>query len=274
MRINPYPTICFLIIISLALNACATFKKPAAINEAPIRDRAQSKEADGIRASAAVLGDEEAQRIFGIDLARKKIQAVWVEIENKTDRKLGLLPVSIDPEYFAPLEVSFAYHKAFSSGANAELDEYILSLNFPIRRRILPGSRASGYIFTNWTAGMKVIDIDLVGNEFNQNFTFFAPNPDSDKGVELIDQIEKMFTNTDIVNVESEEALRQALEQLPCCVSGEGNGRINEPLNVVIIGALDDWTTAFVRPRILYHPIKPRNAFGRTQDLTGRKKSI
>ena len=98
--------ICF----SMFMNACATFKKPATINEAPVHARAITKESNGIRVSAAVVGDEEARQIFGIDLAQKKIQAVWVEVENNTDQPLILLPTAIDPEYFAPLEVAFAYH--------------------------------------------------------------------------------------------------------------------------------------------------------------------
>ena len=162
-----------LICLSLVMNACATFKKPSSINETPIKARATTKEGTGIRVSAAVLGDEEARQIFGIDLARKKIQAVWVEVENNTDRPLILMPTAIDLEYFAPLEVAFAYHKTFAGKSNAALDEHLLNLNFPTRDLILPGSRASGYIFTNWSEGMMVIDVDLVGRNFSQNLTFF-----------------------------------------------------------------------------------------------------
>ena len=69
--------ICF----SMYMNACATFKKPATINEAPVHERAITKESNGIRVSAAVVGDEEARKIFGIDLAQKKIQAVCQKTE-------------------------------------------------------------------------------------------------------------------------------------------------------------------------------------------------
>ena len=166
------------IVLALLMNACATFKKPATINELPIQERALTKEANGIRVSAAVLGNQEASQIFGIDLARKNIQAVWLNIENNAGRPLYLLPTAIDPEYFAPLEVAFAYHSAFSSETNAALDEHLLNLNFPIRSPIVSGSRTSGYIFTNWRKGMKIIDVDLLSREFSQNFTFFVPNPD------------------------------------------------------------------------------------------------
>ena len=202
--------ISFLIGLALFSNACATFKKPATINEAPIHERSLTKASNGIRVSTTVLGDEEARQIFGIDLARKKIQAVWLEVENNIDRPILLLPTAIDPDYFAPLEVSFAYHKAFATEANAALDAHLLSLNFPIRNLIRPKSSASGYIFTNWTKGMKVIDVDLIGDDFSQNFTFFVPNPDSTIGQDIIEHIESMFSDSELQNVESGADLRKA----------------------------------------------------------------
>ena len=262
-----------LICLVLFMSACATFQKPATINEAPILERALAKGINGIRASVAVVGDQEAKQIFGIDLARKKIQAVWVEIENNIDRPLVLLPTAIDPEYFAPLEVSFAYHKAFATEANTALDAHFLNLNFPIRSLIRPGSRASGYIFTNWEKGLKLIDIDLLGNDFSQNFTFFAPNPDSSLGKDIIGRLETMFSDSELQKVESEADLRKVLEKLPCCVSNEIGGPSAEPLNVVIIGAFDDWSTAFNRRGYRYQVLNPRYAFSRVQDISGHKLS-
>jgi hypothetical protein len=262
-----------MICIALFMNACATFKKPATINEAPIQERALTKEANGIRASAAVVGDQEARQIFGIDLTRKKIQAVWIEIENNSDRPIVLLPTTIDPEYIPPLEVAFAYHKAFAADGNAALDEFLLNLNFPIRNLIRPGSHASGYIFTNWLKGMKVIDIDLLGDNFSQNFTFFAPNPDLAQGQAIIDRMETMFSAVELQKLESEAALREVLDQLPCCVSNENGESSAEPLNVVIIGAIDNWTTAFLRRGYRYQELNPRYAFGRVQDVSGKKLS-
>jgi hypothetical protein len=262
-----------LICLALFMNACATFKKPATINEGPVHERALTKEDNGIRVSAAVVGDQEARPIFGIDLARKNIQAIWLEIENSTDRPILLLPTAIDPEYFAPLEVAFVYHKSFAGDANAALNAHLLNLNFPIRSLIQPGSRASGYIFTNWSKGLKVIDVDLLGDGFSQNFTFFAPNPDFIQGSDIVDRMETMFSASELQKVESVAELRQALEQLPCCVSNKNGEPSAEPLNVVIIGALDDWTTAFVRRDYRYQMLNPRYAFGRAQDISGRKLS-
>jgi hypothetical protein len=41
----------------------------------------------------------------------------------------------------------------------------------------------------------------------------------------------------------------------------------------VIIGALDDWTTAFTRRGYRYRVLNPRYAYGRAQDISGRKLS-
>jgi hypothetical protein len=238
-----------------------------------VKKRAITEEDHGIRASTAVVGDKEAKEIFGIDLAKKGIQAVWLEIENNSNRSLLLLPTAIDQDYFAPLEVALAYHKSLSTKSNKALDERILELNFPIRNSILPGSTASGYIFTNWFKGMKVIDVDLLGQHFSHNFTFFAPNPDTSIGSDLIDRIETMFSASELKNIVHEDELRDALAQLPCCVADEKGNPIGEPMNVVLIGAFDDWITAFSRRGYRLHALTPRYAFGREPDLTARKQN-
>jgi hypothetical protein len=119
---------------------------------------------------------------------------------------------------------------------------------------------------------MKVIDIDLLGNNFSQNFTFFVPNPESTRGQDIIDRLSRLISTVELINVETEKELRQALEQLPCCVSNESaGGPPAEPINVVIIGNLDDWTTAFIRRGYRYQELNPRYAFSRAHDISGRK---
>ncbi|MBW2202445.1 MAG: LssY C-terminal domain-containing protein [Deltaproteobacteria bacterium] len=262
-------TICLVLFVG----ACATFKKPVTTINAQVRERALKKESSGILVSAAVVGTEEPRAIFGIDLSQKNIQAVWLEIENNTDRPLILLPIALDPEYFAPLEVAYAYHKKFAAAANAAMGEHLLTLNFPIRSPILPGSRRSGYIFTNRSKGVKVVDVDLLGRNFSQNFTFFAPNPDSKEGQQILARMETLYSTHELKIVTGAAGLRQALEQLPCCVSDESGTPTGEPLNVVIIGAMDDWVSGFVRRGYYYQPLQPRYVFGRPQDISAQKYS-
>ncbi len=268
-----YFIIGLMICLTLLLGACATFKKPVTTINEQVRERALTKESSGVRVSATIVGTEEAREIFGIDLLQKNIQAVWLEIENNTNSTLILLPTSLDPDYFAPLEVAYAYHKTYASDVNAAIDEHLQTLNFPIPSPILPGSSLSGYVFTNRTKGMKVIDVDVLGRNFSQNFTFFAPNPDGGEGQHTLSRMEKMFSAQKLKTVVSEAALRQALEQLPCCVSDEDGTPTGEPLNVVIIGEIDDWISGFVRRGYQYQPLNPRYAFGHPQDISGQKQS-
>jgi hypothetical protein len=261
------------ICLAFMMNACATFKPPAAINEAPIQGRAQTKEANGVRVSTALVSDEEARSVFEIDLSKKEVQALWLGIENNTDRPLLLLPTAIDPDYYAPLEVAFGFHKSFATASNKALDEHLLKLNFPVRSLILPGTQASGYVFIGWSERMKALDIDLLGDDFNQNFTFFAPNPNSTRSGEILEKVDTLYSAAELQKVDNENELRRILEQLPCCVSIENGGPEAEPLNIVLIGAIDDWTTAFIRRGYYIHMLTPRYALGRRQDLAGKKLS-
>jgi hypothetical protein len=262
-----------MICLTLFVGACATFEKPVTTINEQVRERALTKESSGVRVSTAVVGTKEARAIFGIDLLQNNIQAVWLEIENNTNHTLILLPTSLDPDYFAPLEVAYAYHEIRASDVNAAVDEHLQTLNFPIRSPILPGSSLSGYVFTNRTKGMKVIDVDLLGRNFSQNFTFFAPDPNTEEGQRILPRIKTMFSGQELKPVESLAALRQAMEQLPCCVSDEDGKPTGEPLNVVIIGEIDDWIPGFVRRGYQYQPLNPRYVFGRPQDISGQKKS-
>jgi hypothetical protein len=255
------------------VGACATFEKPVTTINEQVRERALTKESSGILVSAAVVGTEEAREIFGIDLLQKNIQAVWLEIENNANRPLILLPTALDPDYFSPLEVAYAYHKPHAPDENAMIDEHLLTLNFPTRSPISPGSSVSGYVFTNLAKGMKVIDVDLFGRNFSKNFTFFAPNPDAEEGQRILAHMDTMFSAQELKAVVSEAALRQALENLPCCVSNVDGTPIGEPLNVVIIGEIDDWIPGFVRRGYQYQPLTPRYVFGRPQDISGQKQS-
>ena len=120
---------------------------------------------------------------------------------------------------------------------------------------------------------MKVIDVDIIGNNLNRNFTFFVPDPDLPPESSLYTRIEKARKSTVPQDVEDDDELRQLLERLPCCASKEENLHPAEPMNIVIIGALDDWTTAFIRRGYGYQPLSARYAFGRIQDISGRKRS-
>ena len=87
----------------------ATFKVPSGIDEDGLRAHAVVKAQDRIRVAAAVPNDAETQAMFGVDLAAKGIQPLWLEITNRGDRAFVFLPTGLDPEYFSPREAAFLF---------------------------------------------------------------------------------------------------------------------------------------------------------------------
>lgn len=260
--------------LMMFMSACTTWMKPAGINEALIHERATTREENSIKVSAAIVSDEEAKQIFGLDLATKKIQAIWLEIENNSDHRLILLPTAIDDDYFAPLEVAFAFHNLYADKSYMALDEHLLEMTFPVRRRIEPMSRVSGYIFTNWSKGTIPIDLDLMGDHFSQNFSLLVPGPGSEQNPITVERLNSIYSDSEQHDVENDTILRNDLEQLPSCVSTEPGELLAEPLNIVIIGTYDDWATALRRRGYHHQKLNPRHVFGRIQDLAGEKLSL
>ena len=73
-------------------------------------ERAQTQEDPRARITVAVPSNAESRRLFGVDLARRGIQPVFLRIANRSDEPLRLQMVGIDPRYFTPLEASAAAH--------------------------------------------------------------------------------------------------------------------------------------------------------------------
>jgi hypothetical protein len=65
---------CFLL---LTLSGCAAYH-PVAINRVPFKQHSQTQVNDNIRVTVAVLTNQEGEQIFGLDLALRWVQEVWV----------------------------------------------------------------------------------------------------------------------------------------------------------------------------------------------------
>src|SRR5437763_414449 len=80
--------------------------------ERPFLQRAEVRQDDELVVRAAVLDDRESERFFGVDLARRGIQPVWIEINNHGGQSYRLRIASIDPNYYPPLEAAMVNHFA------------------------------------------------------------------------------------------------------------------------------------------------------------------
>jgi hypothetical protein len=286
----------FAILFVLAFAGCATTRtispfEPKSINEIRFRDRAQSKDDQDVRVTAAVPSAEETEAIFGTNLAGKEIQPIWVKVENHSDKTYYVVSAAVDPNYFSPNEVSNAVDGGLSKSAQKEIEYYFRSMAF--RNPILPNTAVSGFIFTNLDEGEKVVQIDLIGHQQVMYFTFFVQVPGMRVDYRMVD-FYSLYEADDIKDL-NEEELRTALENLPCCTTNEDGTEFGDPVNLVIIGDFNDVAAAFARrgwvpaeetysgaawktiksfifsSRYRYSPVSSLYFYGRHQDFARQK---
>jgi hypothetical protein len=218
---------------------CAASFDPQPIESVPFRDRAQTQIDHGIRVTAAVPSSKETRQLFGISLYRKRVQPVWLEIENSTDDWVSFLPVGLDMDYHSPFEVAALTRKQKEQGA---AERYFFQNGFNIQ--IAPGDIRSGFIFTNLDEGTKAFNVDILGDNQTWKFTFFIPVPGLAIDHYDVDW-QSLYAEDEITNFTAVGPFIEALQQLPCCTvdaKGENQG---DPLNIVLIG----------QPRIMYYAV-------------------
>ncbi len=280
-----------LIISGFIFTGCAATYHPGSIHEVGFRERAQSKSDEDVRVTVAVLSAEESKELFGVDLARKDIQPVWVKVENHDTVAYWFSSTGLDSDYFSPLEAAYAYHAGYSKAAREDMDDQFQHMKF--KNPIVPNAAVSGFVFTNRDEGMKAVDIDLIGYEKAKFFTFVVPVPGIKADYHEVD-FDKLYSEKEIVDLD-EDGLRKALENLPCCTTNEDGTQQGDPLNLVLIGSHEDITAAFVRrgwlpaeqtygkavvktiksflfgSRYRYSPVSPLYLYKRQQDFAGQK---
>lgn len=273
----------------------STFK-PQSIFKVPFRERAQSKFDDDVRVTATVLSAEESRQIFGVNLAKKGIQPVWIRVENHDTRPYWLMYSGLDPNYFSPIEAAQVNHSIFTKSLNTKIEEHFRVLGF--RNPIASGASVSGFIYANLDEGTKVVDIRLL--RFNTSgfgktkfFTLFLPVPGIKADYYDVD-FERLYTSSEIVDLDEKE-LRIALENLPCCTTDEDGTQQGDPLDLVLIGTREVIASAFIRrgwlaaeetygkaiwktvksfllgSKYLYSPVSPLYLYSRQQDRAGQK---
>jgi len=222
----------FLVIaVALVASACASFD-PVSLEELSFRDRLQTEEQGGLWVSVAVLSREEARQAFGVNLQKRGIQPVWLEIENRTDKQFWFMMTGLDPNYFSAHEAAYMNHIRFGGKTNEEMDKYFSGLVFD--QEIVPGGTNKGFAFANETVGTKEVRIRLYGEKDVRTFEFFVSIPGV---VSEWDQKDlKVIASQFDVDIETEDELQEALRSLPCCAQKEDGTGEGAPLNLVMIG--------------------------------------
>jgi hypothetical protein len=228
-------------LVLLCVTACATFQ-PVPLEELAFKERVDTEEHEGLRVSVSTLSREEAKQAFGVNLQKRGIQPVWLEIENGTDKDFWFMMTGLDPNYFSAHEAAYMNHFRFGGKTNKQIDNYFSDLG--LDQTIKAGETNSGFAFTNETVGTKEIRVKLYSNKDVRTFEFFVSVP----GVisEWDSEDIAVITSQAEINIETEQELQEILRALPCCTQredGTGNG---DPLNLVLIGGIPT-VKAFVR---------------------------
>lgn len=268
---------------------CAGSFDPKPVEQVAFLQRQQSQERDGIRVSVAVPSADETRELFDENLYGRKVQPVWIEIENTRDEGAMFLPVGLDPAYYSPVE-------AANLGAkDADFDRERVRHFFDASLDIWlpPGEKRSGFVFTNLDEGTKAFNVDLVTQSEFVTFTFFVPVPGLKIDHHEVDW-QHLYPSEEIVEVD-DATLLAAIERQPCCATGaEGEGTA-DPLNLVVIGTPLEVYYAFLRAgwdetevvsrsslwktvasfltggEYRYSPVSSLYAFGRKQDVAMQK---
>jgi len=271
--------------LAAALAGCASSFDFKPVDSLPFLERAVTQVKDGVRVTAAVPDKQETRELFGLSLYKKRVQPVWIEFENMTDKPVGFLPFSVDADYHTPLEIA-SLTRSDEKRRKAERELFRNSVNM----WVAPGDTRSGFIFTNLDEGTKAFNVDLFSDERSWAFTFFIPVPGL--AVDHYDvDFYAIYPEDDFTHYTDAEAFIAALEALPCCVVDAKGENTGDPLNIVIIGEPDDiyysviragwdeteavtaasgWKTAasfFTGGAYRYSPVSSLYLFDRKQDV-------
>lgn len=232
-------------------------------------ERTQDKQDEDVVVSSSVLSDKESELFFGVPLARRGIQPIWLKIRNDGKQPYRLDLASVDPNYYSPLEAAFLSH--FATGKRLAGFGLLAWLFLPLlffvplkylgartaNRRmnayfqehgigwglIKPGSEVSGFVFTPLDQGTKEFSVKLMGTGNTRQFSFSVtvPSPRVDHGHREFDDY---YRPEETLKCD-EAQLRKRLEELPRSTTNRVGTVEGDPLNLVVVGEFYTVLNAF-----------------------------
>lgn len=236
--------VCLLIVFTV-VSGCATRPyQPANLAGASFLQRAIEQDVNGVKVSAAVPTAAETIAITGLDLYAQGIQPVWIRVDNRTESQARVVTWSIDPDYFAPIEVAYMNRKRFSKQGYADMERWFHENG--LQRRIAAGGVASGLVFTNLQPGTKGFNLTLVHDGQTRETTFFLPLPGFVPDFMAVD-FAGLYPQESIRELD-DQALVDALENdLHCCATDRSGDLDGGPFNLVLIGSGSTLRKALLR---------------------------
>jgi len=227
--------------ILLLAAGCASFR-PVPLAEVPFKDRAVTQADDKLRVTVVALSPKESEKVFGVDVAARDIQPVWIEIKNKGEEPYWIFPSRMDPDYYSPSEVAYMRRFRWSPSKNNRMRAHFESMDFPVL--IPPLKTISGFIHTSMDPGLKYVNVSLVGVKGIKSFHFLVEVPGIKADYQEVN-LGALYAPGEYIDCD-EERLRAELGKLPCCTTNKSGTRNGDPLNLVFIGDVVDVLTALI----------------------------
>jgi len=218
------------VLVALLAGCGCTKSQPDPSGRDAFESRATTQQQAQVTVRAAVLGDDESLRFFGVSLADQGMQAVWLSVKNNSDGMLYYLPATTDADYYTPPEASRIFRAWWSGEADKERE--LLFAREAMPDVISPGQKASGFVLTHREGGVKFVRAGFVGQGQRFEFRFVIHLGSKLYAAQNVDfnALPPVGENVDLAG------LRTKLESLPCCTSNKEGNRSGDPLNLVIVG--------------------------------------
>jgi hypothetical protein len=284
--------IAYLLVLPALLSGCTSFQpQPQAIES--FTERKIVKTSGSVTVSIAVPSAKESATVFGVKVAKKKVQPIWLEIDNRSDAEWMLLPILIDHDYYAPLEVSYKFRNRWSKKKSQEKDAFFAGMQIP--HIIPPKTVVSGYVYGRREAGVRYANVTLLQDEHDPiELPFALPIPGVRADYERVD-FHTLYTDDELIHIDDPAILQEALCKLPRSTVDKKGKNEGDPLNLVIIGVAEAagpifaqrnwditeeirWGTIFkttkaffTGSRYQFSPVSSLYVFGRRQDIALQK---
>jgi hypothetical protein len=279
------------LVVTILLALPAVAQQPDDTTRPAFLERAISQNKDAVTVTVAVPSASETRELFGVPLYRKKIQPVWIEVTNNRASPITFLPVAVDPQYFTTIESA-----ALGAGGPGKADRTMRKffLDRKIDMYIEPGEHRTGFMFTQLEEGTKSFNVDIYTDDSEVvYFTFFVPVPGLRLDHHDVDW-DSLYTAEEMLDLDKDELI-EALRNMPCCTTDKKSKGSGDPLNLVVIGTIEDVYYAFIRAgwdetevisrssltkmagsfitgsEYRYSPVSGLYVFGRTQDAAFQK---
>ncbi|MGD8331767.1 MAG: LssY C-terminal domain-containing protein [Acidobacteriota bacterium] len=221
--------------------------------------RAQTQEASGVEVTVSALSDGESHSFFGVRMARRGMQPLWIDIRNGSGRAYRLQPLSLDPNYYPPLEAAYVNHFAMlkrvlrlgllawvfvpvlplvpiklygARRANQRMDAFFKEHGYRVGPITANGTR-SGFIFATLREGMREVQLELRSADDVLNFGFSLEVP----GLLVNSAVEDPSQREQLTEVDA-GTLRRELEKQPRATTNKRGNKEGDPLNLVVVGSL------------------------------------